>query len=118
MKKIREFKEFWKIWKKIKHSPAIFKVVGDIFDFVKNTHKGQKPMVVDIVLLDMTNGKGEKTCDFVNLWAGFGEANPIQRVRHLKNQNIELKRLLQLYVDGKITVEDAKQIQMVLDVFE
>lgn len=106
----------WKTWNILRNNAAIFKVVADIFKFVETTHKEQKPMVSKIVLLNMD--KGEKIGDFVSLWAGIGDANPIERCRHLKAQNIELKRLLQLSLDGNLTDKDKQLIELTLKVFE
>ncbi len=112
----KNLKDTWKIWRTVKDSPAIFKVVEDIFKFVETTHKEQRPMVTKIVLLNMADGT--KMGDFVSLWAGIGEENPIDRAKGLKAQTTELKRLLQLSIDGELTNEDKKQVEMVLQIFD
>jgi len=106
----------WKTWNVLRKNAGMFKIVEDIFKFVENTHKEGKPMVTKIVLLNM--GTGEKHGDFVSLWAGIGEASPIERCLHLKAQNNELKRLLNIAKQGSLTDEDKQSIQMTLAVFE
>lgn len=106
----------WKTWKILRNNAGIFKVVEDIFKFVETTHKEQKPMVTKIVLLNMATG--EKFTDFVSLWAGIGDANPIERAKQLKAQNTELKRLLELAKNGNLTDEDKQLIQLTLNVFD
>lgn len=106
----------WKTWKILRNNAGIFKVVEDIFKFVETTHKEQKPMVTKIVLLNMA--KGEKIGDFVSLWAGIGDASPIERCGQLKAQNNELKRLLQLAKEGNLTDEDKQLIELTLRVFD
>lgn len=105
----------WKTWKILRNNAGIFRVVEDIFKFVETAHKEKKPMVTKIMLLNMA--KGEKICDFVSLWAGIGETNPIERCRQLKEQNNELKRLLQLAKDGNLTDDDKQLVELTLKIF-
>lgn len=99
----------------MKCSPWIFKALEDTFKFVELTHKEQKPMVTKIVLVNMKDGA--HFGDFVSLWAGIGEANPIDRCSHLKSQNNELKRLLKIASEGKISDEDKQLIELTLKHF-
>lgn len=103
-------------WNAIRKHPALFKVVENIFKFVETVHNEQRPMVTKIVLLNMADGT--KISDFVSLWAGIGEASPIERCGHLKAQNIELKRLLTLASTGDLTDDDKKLIEITLKIFE
>jgi len=105
-----------KAWNTIRKYPAIFKVVEDIFKFVEKVHKEERPMVTKIVLLNMADGT--KLGDFVSLWAGIGEASPIERCNHLKAQNEELKRLLILAKDGNLSNDDKQMIEVTLKYFE
>jgi hypothetical protein len=105
-----------RVWNTIRKYPAIFKVVEDIFKFVERVHKEKRPMVTKIVLLNMTDGT--KLDDFVSLWAGIGEASPIERCSHLKAQNEELKRLLILASSGNLSNEDKQMIEITLKYFE
>lgn len=114
--KIKELIEVYRIWKVLNKSQSIFIMVERIFKFIQETHDQKKPMVTEIALVNMANGT--KVSDFVSLWAGIGDANPIKRVSHLKAQNIELKRLLELSSNGLITEEDKKQIEIVLRYFD
>lgn len=106
----------WKTWKILRNNAGIFKVVEDIFKFVETTHQEQKPMVTKIVLLNM--GTGEKYGDFVSLWAGIGEASPIEIAKQLKAQNIELKRLLILAKEGNLSDDDKQLIEITLRIFD
>jgi hypothetical protein len=106
----------WKSWKILRNNAGIFKVVEDIFKFVETTHKEQKPMVTKIVLLNMAEGK--KVGDFVSLWAGIGESNPIERAMQLKAQNTELKRLLNIAKEGDLTEENKQLIDVTLRIFD
>mgnify|MGYP003495192409 CR=1 FL=1 len=104
-----------KLLRIVRRSPWILKVVEDTFKFVETTHKEQKPMVTKIVLVNMKDGS--QYGDFVSLWAGIGEANPIDRCCHLKSQNEELKRLLKISLDGNISEEDKQLIELSLKHF-
>ena len=106
----------WKTWKILRNNAGIFKVVEDIFKFVETTHKEQKPMVTKIVLLNMATG--ENWGDFVSLWAGIGDTNPIERAKQLKAQNIELKRLLEIAKEGDLTAENKELIETTLRIFD
>jgi hypothetical protein len=106
----------WKTYKILRENAGIFKVVEDILNFVKTTHEEKKPMVTKIVLLNM--GTGEQFGDFVSLWAGIGDANPIERAKHLKAQNVELRRLLTIAKEGGISSDDKELIEMTLRIFE
>jgi hypothetical protein len=66
-----------------------------LMDFIKLVEKEQKPMYTQIALID--NRTNENMFSLVSLWAGIGDANPIDRCKHLKAQNTELIRLLKLY---------------------
>lgn len=101
----------------IKHS-WILKITADIFKFVETTHESQKPMVCNIAIVNMKDGT--KYSDFVSLWAGIGEANPIDRAKQLKNQTTELKRLLKIALQKgeNMSDDEKKEINYVLNVFE
>jgi len=108
--------KLFKTYMLLRKNAGIFKVVEDIFKFVETTHKEQKPMVTKIVLINMANG--EKVGDFVSLWAGIGECNPIARVEQLKAQNTELKRLLTIAKNGSVSDDDKQLIELTLRVFD
>jgi hypothetical protein len=104
-----------KVFKLIANNPAIFKVVGDIFKFVEKTQEEGRPMVTKIVLANM--GDGTHLCDFVSLWAGVGETNPIERAKQLKAQNTELMRLLTIAKNGNVSKENIELIDLTLNHF-
>jgi len=104
-----------KIIQLMRKSPWVFKALEATFKFVELTHKEQRPMVTKIVLVNMKDGTHYK--DFVSLWAGIGEANPIDRCSHLKSQNEELKRLVKKAIEGNISVEDRQLMELTLKHF-
>jgi hypothetical protein len=113
-KTLRNIYKCYQIFRKHAH---LFKVVEDIFRFAQKTHEEQKPMVTKIVLFNMA--EGTKMGDFVSLWAGVGNANPIDRASELKAQNTELKRLLKLCLDEPALIADNKeQIKWATSFFE
>ena len=115
MKAFKKIKDVFRIWKLISNNLTLFKIVEDIFKFVEKTHEAQHPMVTEIVLLNMANGA--KISDFVSLWAGIGQCNPIQRASQLKAQNTELIRLLTLVKDGNVSKDEYEQIELVIKHF-
>ena len=60
-------------------------------------------------------GDGTKLEDFVSLWCGIGESSPIERARHLKAQNDELKRLLEMInKEVQLSPDLSEQINLTL----
>lgn len=106
----------WKTYKILRDNAGIFELVEDVFKFIETTHKEQKPMVSRISLLKM--GTGENVSDFVSLWAGIGESNPIERAKQLKAQNTELKKLLQLSKKGNLTGSERSYMEFALKNFD
>lgn len=108
IQKIKELIIFFKIWQEVKQSPAIFNVVYDLFKFVETTHEAQKPMLTEIAILNMADGT--KISDFVSIWAGIGDDNPVKRIAKLKLQNNELKMWLVVAINDKLKQEDKQRI--------
>ena len=108
--------DLWKTYNLLRNNAGIFKVVTDIFKFLEKVHIEQKPMLCQIAIVNMD--KGNKIEDFISLWAGMGESNPIERVRFLKAQNTELKRLLKLSMESDLTDFSKKEIDSALRLFE
>jgi len=73
-------------------------------------------MATKIVFVNMAEGK--KIGDFVSLWAGVGEASPIERAMQLKAQNTELKRLLEIAKHGNLSNDNKELIELTLKTFE
>jgi hypothetical protein len=90
----------FKLFNKIRNNSALFEAIGGINELLERTHKEQRPMYQEIALINM--GDGTKLGDFIKLWAGIGEANPIDRAISLKTQNNELMRLLKLVDEDKL----------------
>ena len=115
--------EAWHAYKELKKMHHLLPIVKGLFEFCELAHKEQKPMYTKVVLLNMADkdkvlGGKEVLGDFVSLWAGVGDANPIERCKGLKAQNVELKRLLVLARNGELKEDDMQHVDMVLKVFE
>jgi hypothetical protein len=106
----------FKLFKLMYSNMGLFKVVEDIFKFVETTHEKQIPMVSKIALINTRDGT--QFSDFVSLWAGIGECSPIERAKHLKAQNDELKRLLKIASKGLISKEDKELIDLTLKILD
>lgn len=100
---------------------AWFKIVKSIMEFATEVQQHGKPMVTKIAVVDMSAEKIIGDFDMVSIWAGVGDANPLERTKHLKAQVTELKRLLNLCKDkvDKIGNEDLlTNVNIVLGTFE
>lgn len=100
---------------------AWYEVVKKVMDFAIDVQQQGKPMLTKIAAIDMSTDKVIGDINIVSLWAGVGEANPIERCRHLKRQNEHMKDLLSK-CRGKIEIGSDDNlilnINIVLDVFE
>lgn len=98
---------------------AWYKILQNIMDFATQVQQQGKPMLTKIAVVDMNTG--ESTFDIVSLWAGVGDANPIERSRHLKAQNQAMKDLLKVCKSNlEIGANNdlILNINLVLDTFE
>ena len=100
---------------------AFYKIVQHIMDFVVQVQKEGKPMLTKIGVVDMSKEKIIGDFDMVSIWAAVGDANPIDRIEHLKAQNNELKKLLK-EASEKIDSDSNKgfitNVNLVLKTFE
>ena len=107
-----------KIYKLLWVSPYLLLTLDAVSGLMKATIENKKPMGTRIALVDTKNGHGQYLTDFISLWAGLGDANPIERIRHLRAQNEEMKRLLKIATETGLTETDKKDIEYVLKCFE
>lgn len=120
MKKIKDFIYVWKLVRMQKMPAAPwFKIVQSVMDLAVDVQQNGKPMLTKIAAVNMNTG--EKYVDIVSIWAAQGDANPIERIKHLKAQNDALKNLL-IHCRSKLespTNDDLLlNIKIVLDTFE
>ena len=90
-------------------------------DFAIQVQQHGKPMLTKIAIIDMSKEKIIGDFDMVSLWAGIGEANPIERGRQLKAQNEFMKDLLKKCdkkLDAEIDKDLLTDINLVLMTFE
>jgi hypothetical protein len=108
-----DFFEAWKIWKEIKYMPNMFRIVQGVFKFVADTHKEQRPMLTHIGLINIEDGT--ELVNMVDLWAGIGESNPIQRLKHLSERNKEMRRVLEkVYEKKELDEHDLLMVQIAI----
>jgi len=108
--------QVFKLFRLMYKNMGLFKIVEDIFKFIEITHEKQIPMVSKIALINTRDGT--RYDDFVSLWAGIGECSPIERAKHLKAQNDELKRLLRIASSGVLSKDDKELIDLTLKIFD
>jgi hypothetical protein len=121
MKKLLNYFRLIKLMNNATMSIAWYKIVQSVMDYAIQVQQHGKPMLTKIAVVDMSEEKIIGDFDMVSIWAGVGDANPIERGKHLKAQNTELKRLLQM-CHGKIEVPGNEDlllnVKLVLDTFE
>lgn len=109
--------ELYKLFLNMRRNHALLKVVDDVFKFAATASKQGKPMVSRIALLNI--GDGTQLKDFISLWAGIGEASPIERVRHLKAQNVALIEVFETFVQQEaLSEDDKKQAKLLIQWFK
>lgn len=102
-------------------SLAWYKVTESIMNFATDVQRDGKARLCKLAVIDMSKEKFIGDFDMVSIWAGVGEANPIERSRHIKAQSEELKRLLRMCItkeDVRADTELTMNIHIVLDTFE
>jgi len=98
---------------------AWYKIVDSIMKFAVDVQQNGKPMMTKIATVDMSKEKIIGDFDIVSLWAAVGDANPIERIGHLKAQNTAMKDLLKACQDKLTDDKDLSiNIKLVLDTFE
>lgn len=90
---IKNFIYVWKILKTGVHTVGFYKVMESIMKFANDVKINGKPMMTKIAVMDLNTG--QEMFDVVSLWAGCGDANPIERIGHLRSQNNAMKELLE-----------------------
>lgn len=121
LKNLLNYFRLVKMFNKANIHYAWYKIVQHVMDFATQVQQNGKPMLTKIAVVDMSKQKIIGDFDLVSIWAGIGNANPIERCGHLKAQNTELKRLLQMCKE-KIEVPGNEDlllnVKIVLDTFE
>ena len=113
---MRKIIEAYRVFQMLRKNMNILKVVEDIFNFVQTTSREGKPMTCKIALLNTADGT--KVSDFVSLWAGIGESNPVDRVMQLRRQKEELQHCLKYLLDNyAIKDADRKEIELTIKYF-
>jgi hypothetical protein len=106
----------FKAFQVIRKNGAILTMMTELINFVTRVSDECKPMLCKIALVNTKDGT--KLCDFVSLWAGIGEANPIERIRALKAQNDEYQRQLKLISEKyPLSTEDKEMIETTIKYF-
>ncbi len=118
---IQRIKNIIYLLKHAKINVAWFKIVKGVMDMAISVQQHGKPMLTKIAVVDMSADKIIGDFDMVSIWAGVGDANPIERGKHLKAQNVALKELL-VKCKESLNFNDNKDlfvnISIVLDTFE
>lgn len=76
----------------IRKNGHLVEILVRIVEMANKVHSEHKPIVSEVAVINMKDGT--KLSDFVSLWAGFGDGNPVTRCSHLKAQTTALKEQL------------------------
>jgi hypothetical protein len=110
---IKNFIYVLKVLKTGTHTVALYKIQQAIWDFAKKVHEEKEPMLTRIAIMDFSTG--EELGDGISLWAGVGDANPIERCKQLRAQNSKMKQLLAKCTERiKEDTEDALLMDIIL----
>jgi hypothetical protein len=85
-----------------------------LFDFLKETADSKVPMMTKLATVTIDDMPGT---DVVNLWAAVGQDNPLDRIRVLKSQCDELKRLLELAISTDLSEIEKREINVAIKHF-
>lgn len=100
---------------------AWYKVVENIMKMAVDVQQHKKPMLTKIAVMDLSKEKIIGDFDVVSIWAGVGESNPIERIKHLRAQNNAMKEVLKL-CKGDLQIGGNNDlilnINIILDTFE
>lgn len=121
MKKVLNYFRLIKMLNKANIHYAWYKILENIMNFAVDVQQHGKPMLTKIAAVDMTDENPKLNIDIVSIWAGVGDANPIERISHLKAQNNELKRLLEICrdkIEGTGNEDLLLNLKLALDTFE
>lgn len=92
-------------------SPGLLQFIGDMFDNLTKVSEIGKPFMWNVGIVN--TGDGSKLGDLVNVWAGIGEANPIQRIEQLIRQRDALKQFIVKLNEGH-TFTDEEKANMII----
>lgn len=121
MKEIINYFKLVKMLNKANIHLAYYQILENIMNFANQVHEEKKPMLTKIAAINMVADIEPSQFDIVSIWAGVGDSNPIERIRHLKAQNDAMKELLNK-CRGTIEVGSNNNlimnINIILDTFE
>ena len=124
MRYLKNFINYFRLVKMLNQASihlAWYKILKSIVDFATQVQQHGKPMLTKIAVVDLSQDKIIGDFDMVSLWAGVGDANPIERGRHLKYQNEFMKELLKKCTKSLDSEKDEDlltDINLVLMTFE
>ncbi len=99
------FVAFAKEWMKY---GQITPLVKQIFEFVNEVYELQQPRLTHIGFIQNTDDDQPEKIPFINIWAGVGESNPIQRISHFRNALIKISNEDSIYNIKQIVTETLK----------
>lgn len=115
---ILKIKNFWWILTHIhvlamaSNSKNALKLIEDIFKFAKQTAEEGRPRLCKIALINV--GDENKMQDFVTLWAGAHDGNPLERIETLVHQRDALKEVIKNFID-KFPEEEKNKYNSLID---
>ena len=120
MKKIKQIRAFWKVYKNLEGNLNIMKVASDIFAFIVDAQEQKKHLCCRLINKISIDNDKPREDEIISLWAGIGlDVNPIERCRHLKAQTGVLKMLLKKTTETATLSDSEKhEIELVLKTFE
>jgi hypothetical protein len=96
-----------------KVSPGLLQFIGDMFDNLHRVSEMGKPFMWQVGLVN--TGDGSKLGDFVNVWAGIGEGNPIKRIEELLRQRQLLRDfIIDLSATHTLTEEEKANMTIIM----
>jgi hypothetical protein len=87
-------------------SPGLLQFISDMFDNLNKVSEMNRAVMWNVGLVN--TGDGSRLGDFVNVWAGIGEANPIKRIEQLLLQREVLKQFITKVSESHAFSEDEK----------
>lgn len=97
---------------RMSNNKSALELVDKIFKFAQQTAEEQRPRLCKIALVNINDGT--KLSDFVMLWAGAHDGNPIERLEAVIHQRDALKEVLSNIVD-KFPEEEKSKYKFLID---
>lgn len=94
--------------------PGLLTFISDMFDFLVKVKNEGRPMMFQVGIVN--TGDGSKIGDFINVWAGIGDANPIKRIEQLISQRDVLKQfIVSLSKNHQLSREEIANMKLLLN---